>query len=179
MRNILTVSILALASLSGCSALDAMKASNQRLEQTSIDITYPTKAEYDQIIKRAEQESVDDPNLKGKSWLLVDTNEKNGKKYFVNTKYTIAKKNTATNTVKILNPDQSYEISYYKFFCYEGWGRKMFGDYYTADHRKKLSIPGFGPGESYDRRPYKSEEPIAKTICALGGFYRGSSDISE
>lgn len=176
MRHILIISTMGLATLTGCTALDSIKEYNKQIQQDALDTIYPTKAEYEAILKRAEAESIPDPNHTATSWLLVDENEDNGKKIYVNTRLVLNNKNTASADVKTLNPDQSYKIDYYKFFCYQGFGRKVFGYSYTADHRKKLQIPGFGPGEDYDRRPYKSEEPIAKTICALGGFYRGSSN---
>ncbi len=170
MKTLVTTCLIGVISLSGCATINNY---NQGLEDKALDTIYPTHAERAAILKRAATESVKDPNLSGKNWLMVSTDDK-GKKYFVDTTVR-SNQNTATAHVKVLDVDQSYKVATYKFFCYQGYGRKLFGDSYTAEHKKKFQLIGFGPGEDYDRRPYSFEEPYAKAICALGGFSRDAT----
>ena len=173
MKKTIAMLMMSAVSLSGCAVMDAIDASNERVQNRALDTIYPTHAERDAILKRAATESVVDKNIIGNTWLQVSVDDK-GRTYFVDTSVRNTK-NTATSAVKVLNVDQSYKIATYQFFCYQGYGRKLFGNSYTADHQKKFQLIGFGPGEDYDRRPHSFEEPYAKAICALGGFSRDAS----
>ncbi|GAA0315624.1 hypothetical protein [Psychrobacter aestuarii] len=173
MKKLIAALLVSTASLSGCAVMDMAKASYERENNKALDLIYPTHAERSAILKRAATESVSDPHFAHYNWLYINTDDK-GKKYYVNTTV-VSSKNTAAGAVKTLNPDQSYKIINYRFFCYEGYGRKLSGHSYTADHKKKFQLIGFGPGEEYDRRPMAEESHYAKAICALGGFSRDAA----
>lgn len=170
MKQLVTLLMISAVSLSGCATIDRY---NKGIESDALNVVYPTHQERAAIVKRAATESVVDKNVIGNTWLQVSTDEK-GRKYFVDTGVRNTQ-NTATSEVKVLDVDQTYKIATYQFFCYEGYGRKLFGNSYSADHQKKFQLIGFGPGEDYDRRPYAREEPYAKAICALGGFSRDAA----
>jgi hypothetical protein len=173
MKKTIAMLMMSAISLSGCAVMNAIDASNERSQNRALDTIYPTHAERDAILKRAATEGVVDKNIIGHTWLQVSVDDK-GRTYFVDPSVRTTK-NTATSEVKVLDVDQSYKIVTYQFFCYQGYGRKLLGRSYTADHQKKFQLIGFGPGEDYDRRPYSSEEPYAKAICALGGFSRDAT----
>lgn len=175
MIKLLTATVLTLTVLTSCTIMEAIDESNLKLEQEALDIVSPTKAEYEAILKRAETEAVTDSSPFKYKWLYVDTLQ-DGRKVFVDTKGAHHNKNTATGTVKFLNHDNTYTLTTYRFFCEEGYGQRLFDFTYDADHKQISQFRLGAGGEHYDRRPDKSEEPIAKTICALGGFYRGSSN---
>ncbi|WP_179207254.1 hypothetical protein [Psychrobacter sp. JB385] len=164
-------SILALSS---CMVYDGR---SEQYRQKLISKSLVSAQERDNILAKAQ--ALPEVDSDQPRWLLVReydnilTSGNETTKSYLDVNSILQFKNVAFGKVKKISPNKNYTVTNYRVFCQDGYIRKYEVDNYDENGAKKSEFISSLSENGYDEPIAPKDENMAKSICALAGFYKG------
>ncbi|WP_435950321.1 hypothetical protein [Psychrobacter sp. DM8] len=160
--------------LSSCSVYDGR---SEQYKQKLISKSLVSAQERDDILAKAQ--ALPEVDSDQPRWLLVREYDNilipgnETTKSYLNVNSIIQLKNVAFGDVKEVSPNKNYTVTTYRVFCQDGFIRKYKVSSYNENNEKKSEFLSSLSEEAYDEGIASNDENMAKSICALAGFYKG------
>lgn len=159
---------------SGCAIYQGVSEENK---QKFIDKSLVSMEERDAIL--AEVETLPNVDSNKPKWLFVKEYDNvlisghETTKSYLDVNSVLRFKNVAFGNVKTISPTKNYSVTTYRVFCQEGYIRKYKVTHYNENDEKRSELLSSLSKNAYDEQIGHNNESIAKSICALAGFYKG------
>ena len=174
MKRLSVIVCSAILTLSGCTAYKGLSEENR---QKVISKSLVSVEERDAILAKVEtlpKVESDQPK-----WLLVKEYDNillSGHEMtqsYLDVNSVLRFKNVAFGKVKTISPTKNYSVTTYRVFCQDGYIRKYEVTHYNENGEKRSDFLSSLSKDAYDEHIAPKDENMAKSICALAGFYKG------